>query len=115
MSQLKETLAKIVMALLSVIGGVFCGAMIIYFLTTIISLVVYGGVPVRNTYECAQGNAIGYFSILSGGLLGTILGCITARNYLRSFTRESIDNCVNPAPDNSRDSSGSHNPPESLE
>src|SRR5262245_1374727 len=98
MSQLKEAVAEIVMALLSIFGGVFCGAVMIYFLNTIISLAVYGGDPVRNTYECARGNAIGYFSILSSGLLGTLFGCITARNYLRSFMRVKIDNCVNPAP-----------------
>lgn len=115
MSQIKETAAKIVMALLSIFGGVFCGAVIIYVLTTIFSLAVYGGEPFQNTYECARGDAIGYFSILSGGLLGTILGCITARNYLRSLTRGKIDNCVNPAPNNSSCSSGSHIPPESLE
>ncbi len=109
MSQIKETLANIVMALLSILGGVICGAVSIYFLTTIISLAVYGGEPVQNTYECARGNAIGYFSILSGGLLGTLLGCIAARNYLMSFTRG------NPAQNTLSFSSGSLNPPESLE
>ena len=88
MRQIKDTIAKIIMALLSIFGGMICGAVIIYFLSGIIYLAVYGSGPVENNYACARGMAIGYISIFSGGLLGAALGSVGALKYLKSFEKE---------------------------
>jgi hypothetical protein len=67
------------------------GAVIVYFLSSVIYQMVYSGVPIHPmeaSEACARGMAVGYLSILAGALLGTFVGCVGTLNYIanRSVT-----------------------------
>jgi hypothetical protein len=96
MSQIINIIAKIIMVLLIIFCGMVTGASIIHFISESIYIAVYGAVPARDAYECARGLAVGYLSIFGGGLLGTVLGCVSAKNYLKPLRRERADNDIEP-------------------
>jgi hypothetical protein len=96
MSQIINIIAKIITVLLIIFGGMVTGAVIIYFISGTIYIAVYGPGPARDAYECARGLAVGYLSIFGGGLLGIVLGCVSAKNYLKPLRRERADNDIDP-------------------
>jgi hypothetical protein len=76
---------KIGLVLLGTFGGMISGAMFVYFLSSVIYQMVYSGAPInpmQASEACARGMAVGYLSILVGTLLGTVLGCVGALNYI---------------------------------
>ena len=85
---------KIGLFLLGTFGGMISGAVIVYFLSAAIYLMIYSGDPIdpmKASEACARGTAVGYLSILVGALLGTVLGCVGTLNYIDSCNAERGD------------------------
>ena len=85
MNRITGVFAKIGLVLLGTFGGMFSGAVIVYFLAGVIYQMVYSGVPIDPMHAseaCARGMAVGYLSILGGTLLGTVLGGAGTLNYI---------------------------------
>jgi hypothetical protein len=60
----------------------------------LICLAVYSGEqidPMQASEACALGMAVGYLSILGGGLLGAILGCVGSLKQIASWDAERGD------------------------
>ncbi len=91
MNRIIGIFVKIGLVLLGTFGGMFSGAVIVYFLSAVIYQMVYSGTtvdPVQASEACARGMVVGYLSILAGAMLGTILGSVGTLYYIsnRSVT-----------------------------
>jgi hypothetical protein len=85
MNRITGIFVKIGLALLGTFGGMISGVVIVYFLSAMIYQVVYNSAPIdpmQASEACARGMAVGYLSIMFGALLGTVLGCVGALNYI---------------------------------
>jgi len=85
---------KIGLFLLGTFGGMISGAVIVYFISGAIYLMVYSGEPIdpmKASEACGRGTAVAYLSILVGALLGTVLGCVGTLNYFDSCNAERGD------------------------
>ena len=83
MDKIKNTISEFIVFGFGALGGAFFGANFFYFFFGLIYLSVFGDGPAMNSEECARGTAVGWLSILGGGLLGGILGCYGAKKIMR--------------------------------
>lgn len=91
MNRVTGIFAKIVLFLCGTIGGMISGAVIVYLVSGAIYMAVYSGAPIdpmQASEACARGMAVGYLSILAGGLLGTIFGCVGSLKSIASWDAE---------------------------
>ncbi|HEY6402345.1 MAG TPA: hypothetical protein VI479_13105, partial [Blastocatellia bacterium] len=88
MKRLTDIFAKIGLFLVVTFGCMITGAVIVYWIAGAIYLAVYSGEtvdPMHASEACARGMAVGYLSILAGGLLGAILGCVESLKQIASW------------------------------
>ncbi len=78
-------LAKFTLTCMGTLFGMVSGAVVIYFLFGIFYLSVIGvnTDPRMASEECARGSALGYLSIIGGGLLGAAIGCYAVLNSMK--------------------------------
>jgi hypothetical protein len=97
MDRIDDRIVNIFMALLYIFGGMIIGMAIIFPLSEIIYSAFFDSGPVEDIYySCDQKNAIGTLSILSGTLLGLVIGSLGALKYLKSIRRERAESGGSP-------------------